>query len=1108
FADGTILTATQLTDMAIVKGTAAADMLAGLANHDDKMYGYAGNDALYAYAGNDSLYGGDGGDLLFASAGNDILDGGAGNDWMGGGEGDDTYIWGKGLGSDIIGNLYFDYVYNYYYEVDTGNDTIKLGAGLTQASLDYLQSGEDLILKINETGETLTVTNWFADPINQVEQLKFADGTSLTAAQVNDLAIVKGTAGDDMLIGSNSNHVDKMYGYAGNDTISGLAGNDNLDGGVGNDTLDGGAGNDTLRGGLGDDKYIWGKGAGNDIIVSFEGTGIDNGTDIVSMGAGVTKTSLDYLQNGENLILKINETGETMTFVDWFKGAGYQVEQINFTDGSNLTAAQLTDLAVVKGTDGNDVLKGSDYHGDKMYGYAGNDTLYGYGGNDLLDGGAGNDTMNGGLGDDTYIWGSGVGNDTINESGGTDTVTMGAGLTAASFDYLQNGETLILKNLTTSETLTFTDWFKGAAYQVDLIKFADGTSLTAAQLADLAVVKGSSANDVLKGSDYHGDKMYGYAGDDTLYGYGGNDLMDGGAGNDVLNGGLGDDSYIWGSGVGNDTINESGGNDIITMGAGLTAASFDYIQNGETLILKNLSTGETLTFTDWFKGAAYQVDLIKFADGTSLTAAQLSDKAVVKGTSGNDTLYGSDFHGDKINGLAGNDTLFGYGGNDTLDGGAGNDTLRGGLGNDTYSWGKNVGNDTIISYEGIADNGVDTVSIGSILTKSSLNYLQNAENLILKIAATSETLTFTDWFKGAAYQVDQVKFGDGTVLTAAQLSDLAVVTGTTGNDTLYGSNYHNDRFSGLAGNDTIYGYGGNDTLDGGVGNDTLRGGTGNDTYFWSKGAGSDTIISYEGSGVDNGFDTVLGSGLYKSSLSYLQNAENLILKITATGETLTFTDWFKGAAYQVDQVKFADNTILTAAQLSDLAVVTGAAGNDILYGSNYHNDRINGLAGNDTLYGYGGNDTLDGGAGTDTLDGGLGDDALKGGTGNDIYIFNKNTGHDTIFENDSTSGNSDQVKFGATALELVLSQSGNNLNASIHAATGYLTVDSWYLGSKYQTEVLKSSDGKQLLNSKVNGLIQAMASFCSGAGVTWDQAIQDKPQEVQTILAQYWTPQA
>ena len=69
----------------------------------------------------------------------------------------------------------------------------------------------------------------------------------------------------------------------------------------------------------------------------------------------------------------------------------------------------------------------------------------------------------------------------------------------------------------------------------------------------------------------------------------------------------------------------------------------------------------------------------------------------IDGLAGNDSLYGAGLD-DRLLGGAGNDVLHGYGGNDDLQGGSGDDWLGGDLGNDTLIAGG--GNDTLIGGGG------------------------------------------------------------------------------------------------------------------------------------------------------------------------------------------------------------------------------------------------------------------------------------------------------------------------------------------------------------------------------------------------------------------------
>ncbi len=98
---------------------------------------------------------------------------------------------------------------------------------------------------------------------------------------------------------------------------------------------------------------------------------------------------------------------------------------------------------------------------------------------------------------------------------------------------------------------------------------------------------------------------------------------------------------------------------------------------------------------------------------------------------------------------------------------------------------------------------------------------------------------------------------------------MAVITGTSGNDTLNGtsgadiiySQGGNDIVNGSDGDDEIGGGAGNDELNGGGDNDTIFGGLGRDTI--NGGSGSDLIFGGEDNDIirgDDGNDTLIGGG--------------------------------------------------------------------------------------------------------------------------------------------------------------------------------------------------------------------------------------------------------
>jgi Ca2+-binding RTX toxin-like protein len=60
------------------------------------------------------------------------------------------------------------------------------------------------------------------------------------------------------------------------------------------------------------------------------------------------------------------------------------------------------------------------------------------------------------------------------------------------------------------------------------------------------------------------------------------------------------------------------------------------------------------------------------------------------------------------------------------------------------------------------------------------------------------------------------------------------------------------------------------------------------------------------------------------------------------------------------------------------------------------NDTLTGGDGNDILFGQEGDDVLNGGIGNDIISGGSGDNMVTGGTGSDTFLFLQGGGHDTI----------------------------------------------------------------------------------------------------------------
>lgn len=970
---------------------------------NDVAFGEAGNDVIFgrdgddvlvgdnaasvsgANEGSDYLDGGDGADQIFGSGADDIVIGGRGDDILVGNAGKDVYMFNRGDGSDKV------------FDDSTGPEAsvLMFGDGFDQSQL-VLRPGS-LQLDFGN-GDKVDVLNFdHNDPNAAVafENLVFANGTSLSFSEVLARGFdIDGTEGDDddhdlahpILRGTA--YTDRIRGLGGNDTLAGFGGNDNLDGGTGMDELQGGDGDDVLDGGDDADR-LFGE-AGADVLIGGAGN------DQLVGGAGAD--SLDGGDGNDQL----------------------------FGDADDVAVAD-QGADVMHGGAGDDMLRA--YGGnDQLYGDDGMDTLFGEAGDDVLAGGVGDgDILVGETGNDTYVFSRGDGRDTIFEddaaAGNIDRLVFAAGIAPDDVTATRSGD-LVLTINGTNDAITIANQFLASRYQVEEIRFADGTVWTPTTTPIL--IQGSTGNDVLAGTS-------------------GPDVFEGLAGNDTLQGGAGNDTYRFSRGGGQDTITDldsaTGNVDKVLFAADILPGDVKATRSGSTLVLTVNGTTDRVTINNYFvnDGATpYSVEQIKFvADGTVWDVNTVRQLVLI-GTPGDDTLigYATD---DVLSGLGGNDSLSGLGGNDTLSGGSSIDSLIGGTGNDTYVYdrGDGQGMDTITDADATPGN-VDTVLLTGGILPSEVAIRRRGDDLLVEVGNQTLGATGFDVANGFANDgntpnaIEQVVFqSTGTVWDMAALQQQAV-TATEAGDTIHGFSF-DDVIDGLGGDDDLFGGAGNDSLIGGMDRDSLFGEAGNDTLiggtesdFLSGGGGSDTYVYALGDGSDSirenasgpnqpgDVDTLrFGTGIAPGDVVLKRSANGgYTLSVTFAGslgqiglEGQYFLSDGEGAS-AVENIAFSDGTVWDPATIR--AKVSGATqGDDNLSGFSF-SDTINGLGGNDVIWGLGGADTLAGNAGNDIV---------SGNAGNDTYLFNVGDGNDEIRDSDTTYGNGgggiDRLVFGA-----------------------------------------------------------------------------------------------
>jgi VCBS repeat-containing protein len=999
---------------------------------------------------------------LTGNGGANRLEGGSGADSMAGGAGDDTYF------VDNVGDIVVE-------TANAGTDTV-------QSSISYTLTDnvENLVLTgadaINATGNALNNAITGNDGNNLVDGGNGADtligGTGDDTYIVdngNDVVVEDANSGIDTVIASVS------YALAGNienlglsgsahvvgtgntldNVINGNDGNNLLYGMEGDDALDGGGGADTLSGGAGNDIYLVDNVA--DAVVETANAGID------TVQSGVSYAISD---NVENLALlgttDINATG-------------------NLLDN------------ILTGNGGANVLDGG----------AGADTLIG---------GQGDDTLLGGAGNDYYLFNPGDGADIVVDALGSDTLYIGGSLAEANLEGFRDGDDMIVKVLGTTDSVTLVNWFvQGDG--VNRIEFDDGSSL------DRAGIEGLLNRPPVANPDAV-----------TVF-------EDGGAVDVPLETLLANDTDP----NANDTIT------VVGVGASAIGATVSLI-DGQVLYdigdrFQELGAGQTVT--DSFE---YTISDSKGETATSVVNVTITgvNDAPVTAADVAVTVVQEDLILAASGNVLDNDSDVDQGTVLTVA--------------DAGVFGGSYGNLTLLadgSYTYVLDNdsyAVQSLAVGQIVTET-FDYLAT-DGLV----ATPSTLTVT--VSGAndapvtavdtvAIQEDLAISASGNVLDndndvdqGAVLSvvDAGVIQGSYGQLTLSADGsytYNVDNTSAAlqslgrtAQVSEHFGYIATDGIvDVASALDVSINGTNdapilaapladqdftfNKSFSWQMPSGSFTDIDqgdtldYSATLADGSplpdwlnFDPVTQtfSGMAPKTVGYVDIQVTATDSVAATGSTdgsLAVSDTFRISISHGNEGVGNGEDAAPAGHESNLNDGSGTSpGNP---GAKAGNNADNILLGSE------GDDSLTGGSADDLLDGSGGNDRLKGGAGNDIYLFDRDSGVDTVIEKDASAGNTDVLRFGDNVADdqIWFSRAGSDLEISFIGTDDKVIIDDWYKGSAYHVEEFQTADGKTLLDSQVENLVSAMAAFSPppAGQATLPQNYQDA---LAPVLAANW----
>ena len=389
-----------------------------------------------------------------------------------------------------------------------------------------------------------------------------------------------------------------------------------------------------------------------------------------------------------------------------------------------------------------------------------------------------------------------------------------------------------------------------------------------------------------------------------------------------------------------------------------------------------------------------EVNASSLVNEVNITGNALNNS--IRGGKNSDTLDGGDGD-DTLKGEKGNDTIYGGDGDDKIDGGKGTDWIYGGKGNDSLK-----GGDDVDLFVYVLGDGNDTIDD---FKDTDLIHFVDAEVSKTQIVGSNVVFTFND---GGTLTVKKGKGKKFTVLDAngEHIYDSTVIKSSSSNDPklLVLDNSHKStvtldfplitadasartkkiEITGNVLDNVLIGGTKNDTLNGGTGNDVLTGGKGNDVFIYDS---DDTITDYE-----SGDKISVNSAMKNFSTdgnNVIINYEDGSLTIDdAVGKKITFIE--NGKTYvNVYSADGISNNAGTAITLPASATTFNADSKLVSIDGSAVTGQLE-IVGNENA------NKIIAGKDDTTLNGGGGNDILWGGNRADTFIYDDNSGKDTI----------------------------------------------------------------------------------------------------------------
>jgi Ca2+-binding RTX toxin-like protein len=940
---------------------------------------------------------------------------------------DDTVVYNRGDGTLDLNIT--DYA-------NSTNNILQLGNGILPSELRVTADGSgNLYLSDGTAGDQIKIDNMFNthNIMYGVQQVEFADGTTLTPAELI-LQEMTGTTG-----------ADKLYGTSGANVLDGKGAP--------------AASQDYEQGYGGNDTFVYNPCYGQLEISEYDSSASD--TNILKLGSGITPSQVTVTSDGFNLYLTEGITGDKITLDDELYSAPYGVQEVLFANGATLTRAQLIALELA-GTTG----------ADKLYGTSGPDVFDGKGASAGFQ-----DYESGDAGGDTFVYNRGYGQLEISEydpsAGNTNILKLGSGITPSQVTVTSDGFNLYLTDGVTNDKITLDDELYSAPYGVQEVLFANGATLTRAQLIAL--------------------ELAGTTGADKLYGTSGPDVFDGkgapAGSQDYESGDGGNDTFVYNPGYGQLEISEfaysASDANILKLGSGITSSQVTITSDGFNLYLTDAVTGDKITLDDEFYSASYGVEEITFSDGTIWSQTNPGSTLLPLLLQNNSTTFSiQDGYLFELTGSSNKVSVTGSS-SVSVTGNSNLVSAANALANYPNTLTASGNSNTLVAGPGggviTATGSLDVLKAGSgytIMTASgNQNTLQGGAGVdTLTVTGSSNVLT-----AGGGYEQLYVNGASNTVQTGASNTDL----------TIAGNSNH---FTGGSNDARVIIAGSNNVLAGGSVETTytVQSGSGN-TYEAGTGY---AILDYSGDPTAVNVNLTAGTASLtgSSSLDTLEGIQEVHVgsnsSITAGSNSVNL--YISGTASTLRGGSGYDN--LSAAGNSDTLIVgsgggsLSASGNlDLLEGgaayavlsANGSQNTLQGGSGTNTLIVSGGSNILTAGGGYEEINVTGNQNSIQGGAGVITTTLSGNSNHftgGTNYASIAVAGSGNVIANGNNVTDItVKSGSGNTYGAG----TGYVILD--YTGDPTAVSVNLATGAASFTGSSSTDTLQNITEVHVGS---------------------------